>query len=85
MLSIIIFHYKKKCDIVMYSTTTDWFLRPCTIHFNEVLHSEISVEEMISLNANEALVVYTQDSETKNVTRNVQYGPSLFMLNENEW
>lgn len=58
---------------------------PCIVHMNEVIHSSIDVEEMVSLSANEALVVYTQDPEIKNIKRRVQFGPSLFMLNENEW
>ena len=61
------------------------FSRPATAHFNEVFHLDIKVESMISLSANEALVVYKQDDESKNVTRHVMFGPSLIMLNENEW
>ena len=40
---------------------------------------------MISLDANEALVVYRQDEKSNEVTRYVQYGPTLFMLLSNEW
>ncbi|XP_005099279.1 uncharacterized protein LOC101862874 [Aplysia californica] len=58
---------------------------PCTAHFNEVIHLSIKVKDMVSLSANEALVVYKQDDATKNVLRDVLLGPSLIMLNENEW
>ena len=40
---------------------------------------------MQSLDANEALVVYKQDQETQEVTRYVQFGPTLFMPQAHEW
>ena len=40
---------------------------------------------MQSLDANEALVVYKQDQETHEVTRYVQFGPTLFMPQAHEW
>ena len=40
---------------------------------------------MISLDANEALVVYKQDPQTQGVERYIKYGPTLFMPMANEW
>lgn len=59
--------------------------RPCTVHMNEIVHISVKVKNLISLDANEALVVYSQNVETQNVVRRIQFGPTLFMLGENEW
>ncbi|CAL1530288.1 unnamed protein product [Lymnaea stagnalis] len=58
---------------------------PCIIHQNDIIHMNISVKSLLSLDANEALIVYSQNNETKNVRRRIQYGPTLFLLEENEW
>ncbi|KAK6989606.1 type II secretion system (T2SS) protein E N-terminal domain [Biomphalaria glabrata] len=58
---------------------------PCIRHENSILHICIQVHNLISLDANEALVVYSQNLETKHVQRRVQFGPTLFMLGENDW
>ncbi|GFR94155.1 type II secretion system (T2SS), protein E, N-terminal domain [Elysia marginata] len=58
---------------------------PCLRHLNEIIHISIRVRNLISLDANEALVVYTQNDKTKEVHRRVQFGPTLFLQGENEW
>ncbi|XP_061180449.1 uncharacterized protein LOC133189023 [Saccostrea echinata] len=58
---------------------------PCVMFTNPLEHYKIEIRDMISLDANEALVIYREDSETKNVTRYVQYGPTLVMPQANEW
>ena len=52
---------------------------------NPVQHNNIAEVSMTSLDANEALVVYRQDPQTKNVDRYVQFGPTLFMPQATEW
>lgn len=58
---------------------------PGVMYLNPIAHSSIVVRAMESLDANEALVVYKQDDQTKQVTRYVQFGPTLFMPLANEW
>lgn len=58
---------------------------PCTRHSNEIIHISLKVKDLISLDANEALVVYSQNDKTKEVKRRVQFGPTLFLQGENEW
>jgi hypothetical protein len=43
------------------------------------------MKDMISLDGNEALVIYREDQDTKAVTRYVQFGPTLVMPQANEW
>ena len=52
---------------------------------NPIAHLSIKKKEMISLDANEALVVYKQDPQTQKVERYIKYGPTLFMPMANEW
>jgi len=40
---------------------------------------------MISLDGNEALVVYKQDVKSNQVKQHIKYGPTLFMPLANEW
>lgn len=58
---------------------------PCVIYVNPLHHKMVTAVEMQSLDANEALVVYKQDKDTHEVTRYVQFGPTLFMPKANEW
>nr|XP_022338585.1 uncharacterized protein LOC111134076 isoform X2 [Crassostrea virginica] len=58
---------------------------PCVMFTNPLEHFSITIKEMISLDANEALVVYREDESTKEVTRYVQFGPTLVMPLANEW
>ncbi|KAK3095504.1 hypothetical protein FSP39_015462, partial [Pinctada imbricata] len=58
---------------------------PCIMYLNPVEHLSIREVSMTSLDANEALVVYKQDQETKAVERYVQFGPTMFMPLANEW
>ncbi len=56
---------------------------PAAVWRSPVEHENISLAEMIELDANEALVVYRQ--EVKGVHRRVVKGPELFMPEANEW
>lgn len=58
---------------------------PCVLFLNPIAHLSIKKKEMISLDANEALVVYKQDPQTQGVERYIKYGPTLFMPMANEW
>lgn len=58
---------------------------PCVIYKNLLHHVSVKTFAMTSLDANEALVVYRQDQSTQKVTRYVQFGPTLFMPQANEW
>ena len=62
-----------------------FLFRPCVMFTNPLEHFSITIKEMISLDANEALVVYREDESTKEVTRYVQFGPTLVMPLANEW
>ncbi|XP_048747678.2 uncharacterized protein LOC125659917 [Ostrea edulis] len=58
---------------------------PCVMFTNPLEHYGIQIKDMISLDANEALVIYREDESTKAVTRYVQFGPTLVMPQANEW
>ena len=68
-----------------YYWTNYFHCRPCVLFKNPIAHRSISVSKMTSLDANEALVVYKQDDKTKEVTRYIQFGPTLFVPLSNEW
>ena len=59
--------------------------RPCVLYKNPLVHSSMEVLNGISLDANEVLVVYRRDEETKKVDRYLQHGPTLFIPDSNEW
>lgn len=58
---------------------------PCVMFLNTIAYQSIKKKEMISLDANEALVVYQQDTKTNEVKRYIKYGPTFFMPQANEW
>ena len=71
---------------------------PASVWFHPVEHESIAVEQALSLDANEAIVVYAEDRATgpgsapgtagtdaSRVTRRIVRGPSLFMPAANEW
>ncbi|KAK3777728.1 hypothetical protein RRG08_021838 [Elysia crispata] len=76
---------KEYLEIKYKDGKTEHIRGPCQRHLNEIVHISIKVKQLISLDANEALVVYTQDDKTKQVRRHVQFGPTLFLKGENEW
>ncbi|GFN94548.1 type ii secretion system (t2ss), protein e, n-terminal domain [Plakobranchus ocellatus] len=76
---------KEYIEVSFKSGKTEHIRGPCKRHLNEILHTSICVKPLISLDANEALIVYTQDDKTKQVQRRIQYGPTLFLQGENEW
>ncbi|XP_060083303.1 uncharacterized protein LOC132562573 [Ylistrum balloti] len=58
---------------------------PCVMFKNPIAHNSITIKNMRSLDANEALVVYKKEELTKEVTRYIQFGPTLFTPQANEW
>jgi len=59
--------------------------RPCVMFLNTIAYQSIKKKEMISLDANEALVVYKKEEKTNDVKRYIKYGPSMFMPLASEW
>lgn len=58
---------------------------PCVMFKNPIAHNSITILNMRSLDANEALVVYRREEMSKEVTRYIQFGPTLFTPQANEW
>jgi len=62
---------------------------PASVWFHPVDHESIRVEQALSLDANEAIVVYADEGPGPGggdrVTRRVVRGPSLFVPAANEW
>jgi hypothetical protein len=62
---------------------------PAAVWFHPVEHQEIRVEPAVSLDGNEAVVVYSQEGgatgQPDRVARRVVRGPALFMPAANEW
>ena len=60
---------------------------PASVWFHPVDHEAIDVQQALTLDANEAIVVYTQEGQAgeDRVTRRVVRGPSLFIPAANEW
>ena len=62
---------------------------PAAVWFHPVEHAEVRVVQAIGLDANEAVVVYSQEGgatgEPDRVGRRVVRGPALFMPAANEW
>ncbi|MEM6886263.1 MAG: hypothetical protein AAF571_14660, partial [Verrucomicrobiota bacterium] len=56
---------------------------PETVWFNPLEHSSIVIKEAVKLDANEALVVYRNESEK--VIRRIVRGPALFVPRADEW
>lgn len=57
---------------------------PVSIWFDPVAHNFLTVEKLINIEENEALVVYIQ-KEGFGVQRKIIPGPDLYMPSENEW
>ncbi|CAH1780731.1 unnamed protein product [Owenia fusiformis] len=58
---------------------------PCLIYKNPLEHDSIKLENNISLDANEVLVIYQRDETTGAVRRYLQHGPTMFIPQANEW
>ncbi|XP_071113421.1 uncharacterized protein [Haliotis cracherodii] len=58
---------------------------PHVMFSNPVRISSTTVQEVIALDASEALVVYSRDNETDTVKRYIKYGPCQFMPAASEW
>ncbi|OWF56825.1 uncharacterized protein LOC110451781 [Mizuhopecten yessoensis] len=58
---------------------------PCVMFKNPIAHKSITIINMRSLDANEALVVYRKEELSKEVTRYIQFGPTLFTPQASEW
>jgi hypothetical protein len=57
---------------------------PAAVWFHPVEHESVRTERAINLDANEAVVVYSQEAEDR-VGRRIVRGPALFMPAANEW
>ncbi|XP_071950449.1 uncharacterized protein [Antedon mediterranea] len=57
---------------------------PCRVYLNPMIHSSVYPEDCLTLDANEVVVVYGSD-EKGQMTRRLQYGPTLFSPKSNEW
>ncbi|XP_033109905.1 uncharacterized protein LOC117111145 [Anneissia japonica] len=57
---------------------------PCRVHKNPMIHSSVFAVDCISLDANEVVVIYGAE-EKGQMTRRLQYGPTLFAPKSNEW
>ncbi|XP_067674231.1 uncharacterized protein [Haliotis asinina] len=58
---------------------------PHVMYRNPVRISSITIQEVISMDANEALVVYAKDKSNDTVKRYIKYGPCQFMPGDSEW
>ncbi|XP_052784660.1 uncharacterized protein LOC128220342 [Mya arenaria] len=58
---------------------------PCAMFLNTIAYHSMKTEDMISLDANEALVVYKKEEKSNEVKRYIKYGPTMFMPLANEW
>ncbi|MBN1911636.1 MAG: hypothetical protein JW818_17980 [Pirellulales bacterium] len=56
---------------------------PAAVWFDPVEHQAVDVRDALSLDANEAIVVYRRAEG--DVTRRVERGPALWVPDENEW
>ncbi|MBC7474552.1 MAG: hypothetical protein H7263_09700 [Candidatus Sericytochromatia bacterium] len=71
--------------IIKYKNGKRQHLRgPVTVWFDPVLHEKIIKELLTSIEENQAIVVYCQQSNLE-VQRKVVRGPELYMPSENEW
>ena len=57
---------------------------PAAVWFHPIEHESIATEKALPLDANEAVVVYSQ-GEQDQVSRRIVRGPALFMPASNEW
>lgn len=58
---------------------------PCIEFVNPVVHASIHNRKMESLDANEALVVYSPSDKGIQASRRIEFGPTLFVPKPNEW
>ena len=59
--------------------------RPCVKFHDPLRMDSVTVQNATALDANEVLVVYRYDNETKKVSRRIQHGPSVYIPTANEW
>lgn len=58
---------------------------PAHVWFDPAEHLEITREDALQLSAKEAVVVYSEDGETGQVSRRIVYGPAAFVPKPGEW
>ncbi len=94
----IIFSLGKKIEFLkVFSATPNEYIRiefkdgqinnikgPSSVWFNPVEHKYIEIKKMLSIEENEALIVYVQ-KEGFGVQRRIIKGPEIYMPSENEW
>lgn len=61
-----------------------FFLRPCEIFFNPMIHEDITVKDALKLDANHLIVVYKRLKDTT-VQRRIIQGPTVFVPDAEEW
>lgn len=58
---------------------------PAHVWFDPREHMAITKEEALPISAKEAVVVYSEDEESGEVTRNLVYGPATFVPKPGQW
>ena len=62
------------------------FHRPCSLTLNPLLYSAISIEKSYCLDANQAIIVYKQETnESYKYKLTITKGPGIFMIQPDEW
>ncbi len=59
--------------------------RPASLFLDPLRMDSANVQNAISLDANEVLVVYQRERESGGVLRRIQYGPTVFTPSADEW
>ncbi len=59
--------------------------RPASLFLDPLRMDSCNVQNAISLDANEVLVVYQRERESGGVLRRIQYGPTVFTPSADEW
>ena len=54
-------------------------------YHDSITMESVDVKSAMALDANEVLVVYRYDNETKKVVRRIQHGPCVYIPAANEW
>jgi hypothetical protein len=58
---------------------------PAEVWFDSREHEQITREEALQISAKEAVVVYSKSEETGEISRHIEYGPALFVLEPGQW
>ena len=58
---------------------------PAREYLNRLEHESIQVEKLLQLKSSQLIVVYSRNSNNNSVERRLIPGPTVFMLQPNEW